>query len=220
VQGISGQIGPGGLHGVVGPNGSGKTTLLKLLRGLYLPSEGRVLLDDADVVQHSQRHLSKQIAYLAQDAHLLSISVRDNIALGKPDATDEEIVRAAQLAGAHEFLIDSPEGYGTMIGPEGRRFSVGQTKRILIAQALVNDAPIVLLDEPTSELDRDTEMRLVMSLRELGKGKTIVVVSHSPVLLAHCQGLLVMKDGKLIAAGSAASLLPKLGIQPAAREAS
>jgi ATP-binding cassette subfamily C protein LapB len=151
---------------------------------------------------------------------LLSISVRDNIALGKPDATDEEIVRAAQLAGAHEFLIDSPEGYGTMIGPEGRRFSVGQTKRILIAQALVNDAPIVLLDEPTSELDRDTEMRLVMSLRELGKGKTIVVVSHSPVLLAHCQGLLVMKDGKLIAAGSAASLLPKLGIQPAAREAS
>jgi ATP-binding cassette subfamily C protein LapB len=220
VQGISGQIGPGGLHGVVGPNGSGKTTLLKLLRGLYQPSEGRVLLDDADVVQHSQRHLSKQIAYLAQDAHLLSISVRDNIALGKPDATDEEIVRAAQLAGAHEFLIDSPEGYGTMIGPEGRRFSVGQTKRILIAQALVNDAPIVLLDEPTSELDRDTEMRLVMSLRELGKGKTIVVVSHSPVLLAHCQGLLVMKDGKLIAAGSAASLLPKLGIQPAAREAS
>jgi ATP-binding cassette subfamily C protein LapB len=220
VQGISGQIGPGGLHGVVGPNGSGKTTLLKLLRGLYLPSEGRVLLDDADVVQHSQRHLSKQIAYLAQDAHLLSISVRDNIALGKPDATDEEIVRAAQLAGAHEFLIDSPEGYGTMIGPEGRRFSVGQTKRILIAQALVNDAPILLLDEPTSELDRDTEMRLVMSLRELGKGKTIVVVSHSPVLLAHCQGLLVMKDGKLIAAGSAASLLPKLGIQPAAREAS
>ncbi len=220
VEGISGQIGPGGLHGVVGPNGSGKTTLLKLLRGLYSPSEGRVLLDDADVVQHSQRHLSKQIAYLAQDAHLLSISVRDNIALGKPDATDEEIVRAAQLAGAHEFLIDSPEGYGTMIGPEGRRFSVGQTKRILIAQALVNDAPIVLLDEPTSELDRDTEMRLVMSLRELGKGKTIVVVSHSPVLLAHCQGLLVMKDGKLIAAGSAASLLPKLGIQPAAREAS
>lgn len=218
VQGISGQIGPSGLHGVVGPNGSGKTTLLKLLRGLYLPSEGRVLLEDADLVQHSQRYLARQIGYLAQDAHLLSISVRDNIALGKPDATDEEIVRAAQLAGAHEFLIDSPEGYGTLIGPEGRRFSVGQSKRILIAQALVSQSPILLMDEPTSELDRETEMKLVLTLRELANHKTIIVVSHSHQLLAHCHGLLVMKDGKLVAAGAAAGLLDKLGIQQARRE--
>jgi len=218
VQSISGQIGPYGMHGVVGPNGSGKTTLLKLLRGLYAPTDGRVLLDEADLVQHSQRYLAQQIAYLAQDAHLLSISVRDNIALGKPDATDAEIVRAAQLAGAHEFLIDSPDGYGTLIGPEGRRFSVGQTKRILIAQALVSNAPVILLDEPTSELDHDTELKLIMSLRELAKRKTIVVVSHSHLMLAHCQGLMVMKDGKLIAAGAAASLLPKLGIASVARE--
>lgn len=219
VQSISGQIGPGGLHGVVGPNGSGKTTLLKLLRGLYAPTEGRIFLDDADLTQHSQRYLAKQMAYLAQDAHLLSISVRDNIALGKPDASDQEIVYAAQLAGAHPFLIDSPDGYGTLIGPEGRRFSVGQTKRILIAQALVSNAPVILLDEPTSELDQETELKLVMSLRELAKRKTIVVVSHSPVLLAHCQGLLVMKDGKLIAAGAASTLLPKLGIASPVREA-
>ncbi len=218
VQSISGQIGPYGLHGVVGPNGSGKTTLLKLLRGLYAPTEGRVLLDDADLVQHSQGYLAQQIAYLAQDAHLLSISVRDNIALGKPDATDEEIVRAAQLAGAHSFLIDSPDGYGTLIGPEGRRFSVGQTKRILIAQALVSDAPVILLDEPTSELDHETELKLIMSLRELAQRKTIVVVSHSHLMLGHCQGLMVMKDGKLIAAGAAAALLPKLGIASAVRE--
>ena len=220
VQTISGQIGPYGLHGVVGPNGSGKTTLLKLLRGFYAPTEGRVLLDDADLVQHSQHYLAQQIAYLAQDAHLLSISVRDNIALGKPDATDEEIVRAAQIAGAHEFLIDSPEGYGTLIGPEGRRFSVGQAKRILIAQALVSDAPVILLDEPTSELDHDTELKLVTALRELAKTRTIVVVSHSHLLLAHCQGLMVMKDGKLIAAGAAATLLPKLGIASTLRESS
>jgi ATP-binding cassette subfamily C protein LapB len=218
VQGISGQIGPRGLHGVVGPNGSGKTTLLKLLRGLYVPSEGRVLLEDADLAQHSQRYLARQIGYLAQDAHLLSISVRDNIALGKPDATDEEIVRAAQLAGAHEFLIDSPDGYGTLIGPEGRRFSVGQSKRILIAQALVSQSPILLMDEPTSELDRETEMKLVSTLRELAQHKTIIVVSHSHQLLAYCHGLLVMKDGKLVAAGSASSILPKLGIQQASRE--
>ncbi len=218
VQSISGQIGPYGLHGVVGPNGSGKTTLLKLLRGLYAPTEGRVLLDDADLVQHSQGYLAQQIAYLAQDAHLLSISVRDNIALGKPDATDEEIVRAAQLAGAHSFLIDSPDGYGTLIGPEGRRFSVGQTKRILIAQALVSDAPVILLDEPTSELDHETELKLIMSLRELAQRKTIVVVSHSHLMLGHCQGLMVMKDGKLIAAGAAAALLPKLGIASEVRE--
>lgn len=218
VQAVSGQIGPYGLHGVVGPNGSGKTTFLKLLRGLYAPSEGRVLLDDADLVQHSQRYLAQQIAYLAQDAHLLSLSVRDNIALGKPDATDEEIVRAAQWSGAHEFLIDSPDGYGTLIGPEGRRFSVGQTKRILIAQALVSNAPVILLDEPTSELDHDTELKLIMSLRELAKRKTIVVVSHSQLMLSHCQGLMVMKDGKLIAAGAAAALLPKLGMTSVSRE--
>ena len=218
VQAVSGQIGPYGLHGIVGPNGSGKTTFLKLLRGLYAPSEGRVLLDDADLIQHSQRYLAQQIAYLAQDAHLLSLSVRDNISLGKPDASDEEIVRAAQWAGVHEFLIDSPDGYGTMIGPEGRRFSVGQTKRILIAQTLVTNAPVILLDEPTSELDHETELKLIMSLRELAKRKTIVVVSHSQLMLSYCQGLMVMKDGKLIAAGAAAALLPKLGITPVAME--
>jgi len=215
VQPITGQIGPLGLHGIVGPNGSGKTTLLKLLRGLYIPSDGRVLLDGADLNQHSQQSLAKQMGYLAQDAQLLSISVRDNIALAKPEASDEEIVRAAQLAGAHEFLIDLPDGYGTMIGPEGRGFSVGQTKRIIIAQALLNDPPIVLLDEPTSELDRDAEVKLVMTLRELAKTKTVVVVSHSPFLLAHCQGILVMNKGKLMAGGPADKILPKLGIQPA-----
>lgn len=212
---LTGQIGPLGLHGIVGPNGGGKTTLLKLLRGLYCPTDGRVLLDGADMSQHSQSYLAKQMGYLAQDARLLSMTVRDNIAFAKPSATDEEIVKAAQLAGAHDFLIDLPDGYGTLIGPEGRRFSVGQTKRILIAQALLNDPPIILLDEPTSELDRDAEVRLVMALRQLAKVKTIVVVTHSPLLLAHCQGLLVMNKGKLMAGGPAEQILPKLGIQPA-----
>jgi ATP-binding cassette subfamily C protein LapB len=216
LQPVSGEIGPHGLHAIVGHNGSGKTTLLKLMRGLYAPSEGRVLLDGADLNQYSQRELSVHLGYLSQEVSLLSVSIRDNIALGRPDATDEEIVRAAQRAQAHEFIVDLPDGYGTQVGPTGRRFSAGQAKRIAIAQALLNDPPVLLLDEPTAELDRESEMRLLQVLKALAVDHTVVVVSHSPLLLSHCQGLMVMDKGKLLAAGPAANLLPKLGIQPAA----
>ncbi len=213
---VSGEIGPHGLHAIVGHNGSGKTTLLKLMRGLYAPSEGRVLLDGADLHQYSQRELALHVGYLSQDVSLLSVSIRDNIALGRPDATDDEIIRAAQRAQAHDFIVDLPDGYGTQVGPTGRRFSAGQAKRIAIAQALLNDPPVLLLDEPTAELDRESEMRLLQVLKALAVDHTVVVVSHSPLLLSHCQGLMVMDKGKLLAAGPAANLLPKLGIQPAA----
>ena len=211
----SGQIGPGGLHAVVGPNGSGKTTLLKVIRGLYQPTDGRVLLDGADIKQFTQTELSSRMGYLAQTNQLLSLSIRDNIALGKPDATDEEIVKAAQMANAHEFILNLPDGYATKIGEGGRGFSFGQAKRISIAQALLNAPPVLLFDEPTSELDRQAEVRFMQTLIELAKTHTILVVSHSPFVLSHCQGAIVMRDGKLLVAGPAGEILPKLGIQMA-----
>ena len=212
---FSGQIGPAGLHGIVGPNGSGKTTLLKVIRGLYEPTDGRVLLDGADIKQFTQSELSSRMGYLAQTSQLLTLSIRDNIALGKPDATDEQIIKAAQMAGVHDFVLDLPDGYATKIGEGGRGFSVGQMKRISIAQALINDPPVLLFDEPTSELDRQAEGRFIQTLIELAKTHTILVVSHSSLLLSYCQGAIVMRDGKLVTAGPASEILPKLGIQVA-----
>lgn len=212
---VSGEIGPFGLHAIVGPNGSGKTTLLKIIRGLYKPTDGRVLLDGADIHQFTQVELAKRMGYLSQTAQLLSQSVRDNIALSNPSASDEDIIRAAQRACAHNFLIDLPDGYATQVGEGARRFSAGQTKRIAIAQALLNDPPVLLFDEPTGELDRESEVQFVQTLRELAKDHTVIVVSHSPYLLSHCNGVMVMNSGKLIAAGPASQLLPKLGINPA-----
>lgn len=212
---LSGEIGPFGLHAIVGPNGSGKTTLLKIIRGLYPPADGRVMLDGADIHQFTQTELAKRMGYLSQTAQLLSQSVRDNIALSNPQASDESIIQAAQRACAHQFVIDLPDGYATQVGEGARRFSAGQTKRIAIAQALLNDPPVLLFDEPTGELDREAEVQFVQTLRELAKDHTVIVVSHSPYLLSHCQGVMVLNGGKLLAAGPAAQLLPKLGINVA-----
>lgn len=215
LQPISGEIGPCGLHAIVGANGSGKTTLLKILRGLYPPTEGRVLIDGADLHQFSQSELAKRIGYLSQTNQLLSTSIRDNIALANPDATDEQIIHAAERSCAHSFIIDLPDGYATQVGEGAQRFSAGQTKRIAIAQALLNDPPVLLLDEPTAELDRDSEQRFVQTLKDLAKDHTVIVVTHSPFLLTQCNGILVMNKGKLVAAGPAAEMLPKLGMNVA-----
>lgn len=213
---FSGQIGPFGLHAIIGPNGSGKTTLLKLMRGFYQPTEGRVLLDGADIHQFTQAELAQRMSYLSQSPQLLSMSIRDNIALGCPSATDEQIVHAAQMAGAHEFILDLPDGYATKVGDGGHRFSVGQAKRIAIAQSLVSNTPVIMFDEPTSELDQQAEARFVRTLKELAKTRTVLVVSHSPFLLSHCQGIILLRAGQLVAAGPASELLPKIGLQVAA----
>ncbi|MEY3047747.1 MAG: hypothetical protein RL424_1069 [Pseudomonadota bacterium] len=215
IEAISGEIGPFGLHAVVGPNGSGKTTLLKLLRGLYKPTDGRVLLDGADLTQFTHADLVRNIGYLGQEVQLLSMSIKDNLLLANPQAIDEAIIQAAQRAGAHDFIVDLPDGYATAIGDGARKFSMGQAKRLMIAQALINDPPVLLLDEPTAELDRETEVKLVHVLRDLARTKTIIVASHSPYLLSFCQGILVLNKGKLAGAGPATQILPKLGIQPA-----
>ena len=202
----------GELWAIVGPNGSGKTTILKILRGLYPATDGRVLIDGADIHQFTQAELAQRIGYLSQTNQLLSATIRDNICLANPDATDEQILTAAKRACAHDFVIDLPDGYGTHVGEGAQRFSAGQTKRIAIAQALLNDPPVLLLDEPTAELDRDSEMRFVSTLKELAKERTVIVVTHSPFLLRHCNGILVVNKGKLVAGGPASDILPKLGM--------
>ncbi len=212
IREVSGQIGPHGLHAIVGANGSGKTTLLKLLRGLYTPSKGRVLLDGADLTQFAQQDLARWVGYLPQQVQLVSGTVRENLTLSHPEASDEQIVQAATRACAHGFLVDLPDGYGTQVGEGGMRFSGGQRKRIAIAQVLLHDPSILLLDEPTSDLDREAEQAFIGTMRELATDHTVVVVTHSPAILVHCNGIIVMDKGRIAAAGPASQMLPKLGV--------
>lgn len=200
----------GGIHALVGRNGSGKTTLLKILQGLYVPSTGRVLLDGADISQFSRRELAQWMGYVPQESTLFAGTVRENIIHRFPSASDEQIIRAAKAAGVHEFIIDMPDGYGTEIGEAGQRLSGGQRQRIAIARALIGDPAVLLLDEPSSSLDRHAEHELRDTLKELAKRHTVIIVTHSPILLAACDNLVALDKGKVALAGPASDILPRL----------
>ena len=218
INAISGHLGPNGIFAVVGNNGSGKSTLLKLLRGLYQPTAGRVLIDGVDMAQLGQKTLGHWIGYLPQQPRLLAGSIKQNIALGAIEPSDENIIKASQLAGAYDFIVDLPQGFDTDVGEGGGRFSGGQRKRIAIAQTLINDPPVLLLDEPTSDLDTQAEKALVESLQSMSGTKTIIVVTHSPAVLQAAKGIVVMDKGRVLAAGAAHDILPKIGLAPKRQE--
>jgi len=210
VDSVSVKIEQGGVNALVGRNGSGKTTLLKILQGLYTPTSGRVLLDNADISQFSRAELATWIGYVPQENVLFAGTVRDNIAHRIPTATDDEIVHASKAAGVHQFIIDMPDGYATEIGEAGQRLSGGQRQRISIARALVGEPPVLLLDEPSSSLDRQAEHELRKTLEQIGHTCTVVIVTHSPILLAACRDLVALDRGKIALAGPASEILPRL----------
>ena len=199
-----------GIHALVGRNGSGKTTLLKVIQGLYTPTIGRVMLDGADIAQFSRAELARWMGYVPQECVLFAGTVRDNIAHRIPNSTDDEIIKAATEAGVHSFIIDLPDGYATEIGEAGSRLSGGQRQRISIARALLGDPPVLLLDEPSSSLDRQAEQALRKTLIDIGKERTVIIVTHSPILLAACQDLVALDKGKVALAGPAKDILPQL----------
>ena len=200
----------GGVHALVGRNGSGKSTLLKLIQGLYRPQDGRVLLDGADIAQFTRSELADWMGYVPQDCILFEGSVRDNIAHRHPDSSDDDVIAASTAAGVHHFIIDLPDGYATDIGEAGRRLSGGQRQRIAIARALLGDPPVLLMDEPSSSLDRQAEQELRNTMVEFGKKRTVIVVTHSPILLAACDHLVALDRGRIALAGPAKEILPKL----------
>ena len=215
VDSVSITIKAHGVHALVGRNGSGKTTLLKILQGLYAPTNGRVLLDGADISQFSRSELASWLGYVPQECVLFAGTVRDNIIHRHPDASDEQIISAAKAAGVHQFIIDLPEGYASEIGEAGRRLSGGQRQRIAIARALLGDPPVILLDEPSASLDRQAEQALRTTLVEIGKLRTVIIITHSPILLAACDDLVALDRGKVALAGPSKEILPKLfGQQP------
>ena len=210
VDGVNMHFKPGGIVGLVGPNGAGKTTLIKLMQGLYEPSEGRVLLDGADISQFSRQDLARWIGYVPQEAALFHGTIRDNIAGMNPDTPDEQIIEAATAAGAHGFIADLPDGYGTDIGEAGRRLSGGQRQRIAVARALLNDPPILLLDEVAANLDREAEGVLRDTLVARSKDHTIILATHTPIMLAACTHIIGLERGRIAVAGPTKDVLAKV----------
>ncbi len=205
------EIKPGNMVAVMGSNGSGKTTLIKLLQGLYQPSDGRILLDNADISQFSRHDLSTWIGYVPQEVFLFTGSIRENIAKPMPEATDQQVVEAAQASGLHDRIIDMPEGYATDIGEAGRRLPGGLRQRIAIARAFLNQPPVMILDEPSANLDREGEAELAESLRAYADGgKTVVVVTHSGGMLSACDQVLILQKGRLVRAGRPEDILPQM----------
>lgn len=193
--------------GLVGLSGSGKTTLTKLLLRLADVEQGKIEVDGQDIKKVKQVSLRENIAYVPQDTALFHRSIADNIAYGKPDATIEEIKRAAQLAHADEFIRDLPEGYDTLVGERGIKLSGGQRQRISIARAILKDAPILVLDEATSALDSESEALIQDALNRLMKGRTSIVVAHRLSTIAGMDKIVVLEDGKIMEQGSHDELL-------------
>jgi ATP-binding cassette subfamily B protein len=198
---------PGETVALVGHSGAGKSTLISLLLRFYDPHAGQILIDGCDIREFTLQSLRNQITVVMQEARLFNKTVRDNIGFGKIDATEEEILQAAKLAQAHDFIMQMPEGYDTMIAEGGENLSGGQQQRLNIARAIIRNTPIVILDEPATALDAKSEAKIQAALHELARGKTAFIIAHKFSTLAHADKILVLEEGKLTACGTHEELL-------------
>ena len=192
---------------IVGATGAGKSTLIKLLLRFYDPQAGRITLDGHDLRELDLFDLRHAVGLVSQDVFLFHGSVRENIAYGKPDASDEEIVRAALVAEAHDFIERLPQGYDTIVGERGQKLSGGQRQRISIARALLKDPPILILDEATSAVDNETEAAIQRSLERLAVGRTVIVIAHRLSTVRHSDVIHVLDEGRLVESGDHDELL-------------
>lgn len=191
----------------VGTTGAGKTTLFKLLLGLVRPTRGEVLVDGRPMAQHAAGALREQVGWVSQDVFLFDGSVRDNIAYGRPDASDAEVERVARIAEAHEFIAALPQGYATRVGERGQMLSGGQRQRLSLARALLKDPPVLLLDEATSAVDNETEAAIQRSLRRLAHGRTVLVIAHRLSTIVHADRIVVLEAGRIVEEGTHDELL-------------
>jgi subfamily B ATP-binding cassette protein MsbA len=198
--------------GVVGPTGGGKSTVMSLIPRFYDPTGGRVLIDGVDVRDYSLRGLRQQIGFVLQETVLFRGTIRDNIAYGKPGATEEEIIEAARLANADEFIQRMPHGYDTMVGERGSTLSGGQRQRIGIARAVVRNSPILMLDEPTAALDTESEKLVMEALERLMKGRTVITIAHRLSTIRDSDKIVVLKGGYVAEEGPHDELIAKGGI--------
>lgn len=207
LRGIDLSVRPGEMIAIVGPSGSGKSTLMALLQRFYDPNRGAIRIDGMDLRSLKQRSLRRQIGVVLQEAILFNQSVRDNIAYARPEASREEIEAAAKAANAHDFIAALEDGYDTLVGERGSRFSGGERQRIAIARALLKDPPILILDEATSALDVEMEALVQEALEKLIKGRTTFVIAHRLSTVVNADRIVVLKDGVLLEAGRHEELL-------------
>jgi ABC-type multidrug transport system fused ATPase/permease subunit len=209
---VSFTIEPGQVVGVVGPTGSGKSTVLSLIPRFYDATAGRVLIDGIDVTTHKLAALRSQVGFVLQETVLFRGTIRENIAYGRPDATDAEIVAAAKLANADEFISRMPHGYDSVVGERGDTLSGGQRQRIGIARAVIRDSPIMILDEPTAALDTESERLVIEGLERLMKGRTVIMIAHRLSTLRDADKIIVLKDGVVAEEGTNDELIARGGV--------
>jgi ABC-type multidrug transport system fused ATPase/permease subunit len=209
---VSFHIKPGQMVGVVGPTGCGKSTVVSLIPRFYDPIAGEVRIDGADIRGYKFHALRDQIGYVLQEPGLFEGTVRDNIAFGKKGVTQEQILEAAKLANADEFIAKMPQGYDSMIGERGETLSGGQRQRIGIARAIIRDNPILILDEPTAALDTESESLVMEALERLMKGRTVITIAHRLSTIRDADKIIVLKGGVVVEEGSHDELIARGGV--------
>jgi ABC-type multidrug transport system fused ATPase/permease subunit len=212
LQDVSFRLKPGETVALVGQSGAGKSTIARLLHRFADPLAGTIRLDRHDLRDLSLQELRDNVTVLQQEALFFDVTVREAIAYGRPGATASEIVAAAHVAGAHDFITRLPEGYDTRIGPRGRRLSGGQRQRLAIARAVLRDAPVLVLDEPTTGLDDENARQILESIRRVMAEKTTIIISHDLDLVRQAERILVLAGGQIVEEGTHESLLRAGGL--------
>src|SRR5579872_6002554 len=211
LQDVSLKVSAGQVIGIVGPSGSGKSTLTKLVQRLYVPESGRILIDGIDLTVADVAWLRRQIGSVLQENVLFNRSIRENIALADPGMSMERVIAAAELAGAHEFILGLPDGYNTIVGERGASLSGGQRQRIAIARALVTDPKILIFDEATSALDYESENIIQRNMRKISTGRTVLIIAHRLSAVRHADRIITIESGRLVEDGTHDELINKAG---------
>jgi len=209
---VSLKMNAGQVSAIVGPTGAGKTSIISLIPRFYDPGEGVIKIDGADIRQFKQRSLRQQMSFVLQETILFHTPVWENIAYGRPGCSRQEIVRAAEMANAAEFIDKLPEGYDTVLGERGMTLSGGQRQRIAIARAVIRNTPILILDEPTSGLDSASEKLVFEALDRLMEDRTVVVIAHRLSTIQRADIIFVVKDGEVVERGKHAELMKLKGL--------
>ncbi|MEL6407940.1 MAG: ABC transporter ATP-binding protein [Chloroflexota bacterium] len=205
-------IEPGQTLALVGPTGAGKSTVVSLVARFYDPQQGRICIDDIDLREMKIDALRRNLSMVLQDVFLFNETVRENIRFGNPDATNEDVIEAAQVANAHEFIHSLPDGYDTLIGERGVKLSGGQKQRLSIARAVLKDAPILILDEATSAVDTETEAQIQEALERLMRGRTSIVIAHRLSTVRKADQIAVLDEGRVVERGSHEEIVENDGL--------
>jgi subfamily B ATP-binding cassette protein HlyB/CyaB len=204
-------VSPGQIVGIVGPSGSGKSKVAKLVQRLYVPESGKVIVDGVDLAMIDPAWLRRQIGVVLQENVLFNASVRENIALADPAMPMEKVIAAAKLAGAHEFILELPEGYDTIVGERGNSLSGGQRQRIAIARALVMNPRILIFDEATSALDYESEQIIQDNMRQIVEGRTALIIAHRLSTVRRANRIITIEQGRIVEDGTHDQLIHSAG---------